>query len=114
MLTRIAVALTALYLVSNHAGSSGDPRDLVATAGPEASRSALAYCLDNPEPCRKLIGTVAGGKAESVAKTESLAKPAETPKAVPSSARAAELPPSGAIATEAYPLPPRRPSAKRA
>jgi hypothetical protein len=106
MLTRITIALVALYLVHNGQNPEGGAGASAVAAGSDLSRAAISHCLDNPEPCRKALGMAAG-----------LASPV-APRQPPAQISTASPPPTleapAFIATEAYPLPPRRPAGKKA
>lgn len=91
MITRIAVALFALYCVHGSENSARDSARLAEEIRHEAPKAAVALCLDNAAACGALAAK-AGGLMTSAVPRDS---------ATPST--------SEPIATGLYPLPPRRP-----
>lgn len=95
MLMRFSIALMALYLVHGSGHVAGDSARIAADLGKQVPQAAVAYCVDNPDPCRKALRQAA-----------SLA----TPEAPPSTTLQIPVADTRA-AIDTYPLPPRRPQA---
>lgn len=91
MITRIAAALFALYLVHGSENTARDGARLVGDLQREAPKAALSLCLDNAATCGALVGM-----------TGHLAAPAEAGKTPPVTA-------GEPVEAGLYPLPPRRP-----
>ncbi len=92
MITRIAVALFALYCVHGSENSARDGARLAEDIQREVPKAAVSLCLDNVATCSALAGKASG-----------LLPPA-APK---DSITTAESEP---VAAGLYPLPPRRPA----
>lgn len=103
MITRIAVALFALYLVHGSENTARDGSRLAEDLRREAPKAAVSLCLDHAATC----GTLAAKAADM--KTGNLFAPVVLPKDP-------AAPTAEAVAPDLYPLPPRRPGglAKRA
>lgn len=91
MITRISVALFALYLVHGSENSARDCARLADEIRREAPKAAVALCLDNAAACGALAGK-AGDLMTPAAPRTSAAQPTGEP-----------------VAAGLYPLPPRRP-----
>lgn len=96
MITRIAVALFALYLVHGSENTARDGARLAEDIRREAPKAAVSLCLDHAATC----GSLAAKAADM--NTGSFLAPSVPPKA--SAGSTAE-----AVAPDLYPLPPRRP-----